>query len=137
MILPEILILAPISVGELFDKISILMLKAEHLVDPEQLSNVVRELDALRALKVTSGLEGCFEELFAGLAAVNRCLWGLEDELRGLEAEQRFDSQFIAAARSVYRCNDQRAALKRQINLMSGSRIMEEKSHPSPVPSGL
>ncbi|MDQ0506928.1 DUF6165 family protein [Xanthobacter agilis] len=122
-------LLAPISVGELLDKISILMLKAERLTDGGQIANVSRELEALRALRAASGLAAGFEDLFAALLDVNGRLWHVEDELRRLEALQCFDASFIALARSVYRLNDARAALKRRINLQSGSWLVEEKGY--------
>ncbi|MFG1481164.1 DUF6165 family protein [Xanthobacter sp. V4C-4] len=124
-----VVILAPIAVGELFDKISILMLKQAHLADGGQVANVALELEALEAVRLSAGLGGRFEDLFTALREVNGRLWRVEDDLRRLEAEQRFDADFIAAARSVYRLNDERAALKRRINLASGSRLVEEKSY--------
>lgn len=122
-------ILAPISVGELYDKITILMLKMVHVADPAQRDNVARELEALTELRVSSRLGESYEELFASLLEVNRRLWDVEDELRRLEAAQNFDAPFISLARSVYVLNDERAALKRQINMLSGSWLVEEKCY--------
>jgi len=120
----------PISVGELLDKISILDIKAAAIADPARRANVMRELAALMAVRrreVRSSAE--VERLYAELRAVNRVLWELEDSLREHERDGRFDDRFIALARSVYRDNDRRARLKRQINELTGSEIVEEKSY--------
>ena len=121
---------APISIGELFDKITILEIKAELIADPAKRANIVRELAALDALRrreiaPTSELEA----LGAELKAVNRGLWQIEDELREHERNDRFDARFVELARGVYRENDRRAALKRRINELTGSEIVEEKSY--------
>ena len=125
-------LLAPVSVGELLDKISILELKAELIAEPAARANVGRELAALEAVRrrqvaPAAGLEA----LSAELKVVNRRLWQIEDAIRRHERAQRFDGEFIALARSVYRENDRRAALKRAINELTGSAIVEEKSYRS------
>jgi hypothetical protein len=121
---------APISAGELFDKITILEIKAEHISDPVQHRNVVHELAALRAVCGRSlAPSEEIETLCRELAALNRRLWEVEDELRQREREQRFDNEFIELARSVYRNNDRRAAVKRRLNRLTGSTIIEEKSY--------
>ena len=120
----------PVSIGELLDKITILQIKVERLSQAHQLVNVERELAALNAVWQRWGL--CHPEvepLQAALKAVNLRLWDIEDALRQQEAQQRFDAKFIALARSVYKENDQRAALKRQINQITGSLYIEEKSY--------
>lgn len=123
------LIFAPIAVGELFDKISILNIKAAHATDPTMAANVRRERDALCALRDEHQLAARVGSLADELAAVNARLWDVEDALRALEAEGRFDEAFVALARSVYRENDLRAALKRRINEVANSAIVEEKLH--------
>lgn len=123
------LVLAPLSIGELIDKITILEIKSERIGDAEKKKNVDRELEALGRLRDELDLEPGVAPLAEGLAQVNRRLWVIEDALRALEAEGRFDAEFVALARSVYRENDQRAALKKQINLLARSAIVEEKSH--------
>lgn len=128
-----ITVVAPISVGELLDKISILMLKAERISQADQRLNVARELAALEALRAGLDLASRFQDQFAALLEVNGRLWQVEDELREHEAQQRFDAGFIALARSVYHLNDARAALKRQINVLSGSWLVEEKSYAGSV----
>jgi hypothetical protein len=124
-------LLAPISVGELLDKISILELKAEAIADSAKRANVLRELDALRLVRLHEvAASSQLETLCADLKAVNRVLWGIEDALRERERERRFDDGFVKLARSVYRHNDRRAAIKRQINELTGSEFIEEKSFP-------
>jgi hypothetical protein len=123
-------LLAPISVGELYDKIAILEIKAALLSDPAQRANVVRELAALEAVRdreVVPSTE--LQHLCGELKAVNRRLWDIEDALRAHERDSRFDAGFVELARSVYRENDRRAALKRRINELTGSEIVEEKSY--------
>lgn len=120
----------PVSWGELVDKITILEIKSERLRDERARANVAREL-ALLAAVVDPELTA-FAELAAKKAAlrtVNETLWGIEDELRLMEAAGRFDDGFVALARSVYRQNDKRANLKRQINDLLGSELVEEKSY--------
>ncbi len=124
-------LLVPISVGELLDKISILEIKAAEITDPAQRANVMRELaalDAVRGREVASAPE--LEALCSELQAVNRRLWRTEEEIREHERDGRFDDRFIELARSVYRDNDRRAVLKRRINQLTGSDIVEEKSYP-------
>jgi hypothetical protein len=125
-------LLVPISVGELLDKISILELKEAAIAEPAKHANVVRELAALeevRRREVAPLPE--LEALYAELKRVNGRLWQIEDDIRDHERAGRFDAAFVALARSVYRENDRRAALKRQINELTGSEIVEEKSYPS------
>jgi hypothetical protein len=120
-------ILAPISLGELIDKITILELKAEFLQDQAQ-RNAKQELLGLFA--VYEGLQITIEPvLVEELKAINRSLWGLEDEIRALEKLQSFGARFVEVARAIYRDNDQRAALKRVINTRYGSALIEEKSY--------
>ena len=123
------LIRIPVAVGELFDKITILRIKAARLSDAGQLENVRRELAELEA--VAAAVPGSVEldALVGQLQAVNDGLWDVEDGKRAHEREGRFDADFIALARRVYRENDQRAALKREINRLTGSTLVEEKSH--------
>lgn len=121
-------ILAPIAAGELIDKITILEIKAERIRDPGKRANVVHELEALNALRDAHGLD-TLSTLAADLKVVNETLWEVEDEIRELEAEKRFDARFIELARAVYVTNDRRAAIKKEINLAVGSAIVEEKSY--------
>ena len=122
----------PVAAGELIDKITILRLKEERLQRQEALANVRRELQALEAVLNEAvpalSIDGVMP-LTDALQAINTQLWDVEDGLRLFEAEQRFDQEFIRLARSVYQLNDQRAALKRRINEVCGSSLLEEKSY--------
>ena len=123
-------ILAPISVGELIDKITILRIKRERIRGAGAQANIARELESLLEIRARAGLvagevDGLEEQLFQ----VNGRLWDIEDQLRSLERENKFQERFIELARSVYRLNDQRSTLKRKINEVTGSGIIEEKSY--------
>ena len=117
----------PVPVGELVDKITILQIKAKRF-SGEALSNVQRELALLEGVLAGCGVE-LPNELVDALSEINQRLWTIEDDIREQEANGCFDDRFIALARSVYRCNDQRAALKRQINTTTGSHLIEEKGY--------
>jgi hypothetical protein len=122
---------APVSAGELLDKITILEIKSERIKDSEKLGNVRKELDALNAVATErlGELRMDIEEEFQQLKAVNGELWRIEDEIRDCEAKEDFGANFVALARSVYKQNDRRAAVKRTINLRLGSVLVEEKSY--------
>jgi hypothetical protein len=123
-------LLIPISAGELFDKISILELKAVAITEPARHGNVMRELAALKAVcRGQIAPEPELEALNAELKAVNGRLWQIEDSIRDHEHNRRFDERFIELARSVYRENDRRAELKRRINELTQSELVEEKSY--------
>jgi hypothetical protein len=120
-----------VSYGELVDKISILEIKAARARDPGQRRNIERELAALDlARRQIPDRAGVIRRLFDALKAVNERLWVIEDRLRDCERQQDFGAGFIDLARSVYRLNDRRAALKREINTALGSSLVEEKLHP-------
>jgi len=118
------------SPGEFLDKLTILEIKSERIADPAKLANVRRELELLRATWAASPLAARdVSRLLADLKAVNQALWHIEDRIRRLEAERRFGDDFVELARSIYRTNDRRAALKRELNLALGSDLLEEKSY--------
>jgi len=121
---------APISVGEWIDKLTILEIKLVEITDREKLDNVRREYATLLAA-APQGLLASAEvaALRDKLKAVNAELWLIEDEIRVKERACAFDAAFIALARAVYLTNDRRAALKREINLISQSDLVEEKSY--------
>ncbi|MGB0513519.1 MAG: DUF6165 family protein [Wenzhouxiangellaceae bacterium] len=120
----------PVSPGELLDKISILEIKADRIADPDKRHNVERELDLLTGIWHADGRETSdITALRADLRAINARLWDIEDAIRDCERESDFGDRFIELARSVYRINDQRAAVKRRINEALGSTIVEEKSY--------
>jgi len=118
---------APISVGELFDKITILEIKREFIEDIKR-KNVKKELDLL--LKIVDQLEIKIKKsLYNQLKDINKKLWLIEDEIRIQEKNNLFDEQFILLARSVYKNNDERSRIKREINTLFNSNIIEEKSY--------
>jgi hypothetical protein len=123
-------ILVPVSFGELLDKIAILQIKSERMSDPAKLTNVRKELDALSATWLSHpAAETQIVELRAGLKAVNERLWVIEDDIRNCERLQSFDDEFIRLARAVYFENDERARIKKEINVALGSAYIEEKSY--------
>lgn len=123
----------PISIGELIDKITILEIKDHQIEDAGKLRNVRRELNALGLVLRDTGLDQrqAVIALKRQLLAVNQTLWKIEDDIRERERLQDFGPEFVALARSVYRTNDQRFLLKRQINEVAGSEYIEEKSYQS------
>jgi hypothetical protein len=123
-------ILINVSPGELVDKLTILEIKLENIADPSKLSNVRREHDLLRTAFLANIAETTeLAELTAKLKGTNEQLWKLEDDIRDHERAGDFGDSFVALARSVYRTNDKRAALKRRISDLLGSAIVEEKSY--------
>ena len=123
-------ILVPVSFGELLDKIAILQIKSERMSDAVKLVNVRNELAALEqtwAAHPAAAVE--IDALRAALKAVNERLWVIEDDIRIKEKAQAFDEEFIRLARSVYFENDERARIKKDINLALGSSYVEEKSY--------
>jgi len=123
-------ILAPISAGELIDKITILRVKAQRIGDAAKEANVRKELALLEATALSHIPPSAdMERLTADLTAVNAALWDVEDGKRDCERRQDFGHDFVALARRVYIENDQRAAIKRAINAAAGSDIVEEKSY--------
>jgi predicted secreted acid phosphatase len=120
-----------ISIGELFDKITILKIKKNKIQDSKKLQNVEKELDILVPLSTPIALDfgDRLDALVENLADVNLKLWDVEDKLRILEKDKDFGSEFIELARSVYFLNDKRAVIKKEINLMSQSEIVEEKDY--------
>jgi hypothetical protein len=116
-----------ISNGEIVDKISILMIKNERLLDDRKKENVLREIAELTPsfLNISS-----FDNpLYLKLKSINSDLWNIEDRIREKERAKEFDDEFVSLARSVYITNDQRADVKRQINDSTGSLLVEEKSY--------
>lgn len=124
------LIHTPISFGELIDKITILEIKARRITDAEKVKNVRAELDLLNATWAAHPAAGVdIADARARLLAVNEVLWDIEDRIRLKERAQVFDASFIELARSVYYRNDERAVIKREINVKLGSPLVEEKSY--------
>jgi Family of unknown function (DUF6165) len=121
-------VLVPISIGELLDKVTILEIKSERITDPAKLVNIHKELNALletcKALNLSTTDVSVLE-----LKRINETLWVVEDALRDKEFHKSFDDEFIQLARDVYFTNDQRAAVKKEINIRMGSNFVEEKSY--------
>lgn len=123
-------ILVPVSFGELLDKIAILQIKSERMTDAAKLANVRHELAALERTWMAHPASGReVAQLRARLKAVNERLWEIEDDIRNADAGGVFDQGFIELARSVYLNNDERARIKRELNLALGSAFVEEKSY--------
>lgn len=123
-------ILIPASAGELIDKITILEIKLKNIVDPVKNRNVSIELEALSKCFEENIIQSNeIEELKTNLKQVNSALWNIEDDIRQCEQAGEFGEKFVELARSVYRQNDKRAALKKEINILLGSSIIEEKSY--------
>jgi hypothetical protein len=124
------IIMVEVGSGELVDKITILEIKSERISDQAKLKNVRHELDVLSQVRDTNlgDLTG-LAELTQELKQINEALWEIEDDIRACEAEKDFGEKFIALARAVYVTNDKRADVKKQINLLTGATIIEEKSY--------
>jgi len=120
----------PISPGEFLDKLTILEIKIERIVDPGKRENVRVERDLLAATWAASPLAAAdVSALVAELKGVNEALWEIEDNIRIKESTATFDAEFVELARSVYHTNDRRAEIKRAINLALASDLIEEKSY--------
>ena len=120
-------ILTPVSLGELIDKITILEIKQINMTGIK-LKNVDKELKLLKKILQDKNLEIDID-LINNLKAVNNNLWVIEDNIRKKESNQEFDKEFIQLARSVYKENDKRASIKKEINQMYNSELVEEKSY--------
>ena len=122
----------PVSVGEVLDKITILQIKLAHISDAAKRANIQNELDALLPLVAGDAFTtDQMQALIAELKSVNEALWDIEDDIREKEAAKSFDAEFIRLARAVYLTNDKRAEIKKEINLATGSDLVEEKSYKS------
>lgn len=122
--------LVEIAIGELIDKLTILQIKSEHIQEPAKLKNVLFEIELLNEARRQSVPESPeLTRLEVELKVVNQQIWDIEDAVRDCERNQRFDEHFVALARSVYKTNDKRATVKKRINELFNSRIVEEKSY--------
>ena len=127
-------ILVPVSVGEIFDKLSILQIKEQKISDPTKLGNVKNEIKELKKSILDFKIdEQSYSKLLnilkAKLFETNSKLWDIEDALRELENKKIFELEFISLARQVYITNDERAEIKKEINKLTGSNIIEEKHY--------
>lgn len=118
-----------VSPGELVDKLTILEIKLDRIADADKRDNISRERDVLAAAFVRLEDRAALPDLVAGLRRINETLWTIEDEIRDCERQDDFGTKFVALARAVYKTNDERAEIKRAINLALGSRLIEEKSY--------
>ncbi len=117
-----------VGAGELIDKITILGIKSERIAEPGRQANVRREMERLCAVRDAALPDSAsLREMAAQLHVVNAELWQLEDDIRRCDAAGDFGATFIATARAIYTANDRRSALKRDIDRLSGSAIVEEK----------
>jgi hypothetical protein len=129
------MILLPTSTGETVDKLTILQLKLEHITDPTKRENILREYDFLTAAinkaigTYDKSIYDQFHKLWVDIYNVNAKLWGIEDKIRDRERAKDFGSEFIELARAVYFTNDERSRLKKELNLLVKSGIIEEKSY--------
>ena len=127
-------ILAPVSVGEIFDKLSILQIKEQKITDPIKLSNVKTEIKELNKSIIDLDInekssQDVLDALKTELYETNFKLWDIEDALRKLESQKKFEREFISLARQVYITNDKRAEIKKEINRLTDSDIVEEKHY--------
>lgn len=117
-----------VSNGEIVDKISILFIKMEKMKDSNKINNVDKELKQLLPYLDEIGID-VEDELFKKLKKTNLKLWDIEDRLRKLESQKKFNGEFIELARQVYYTNDLRSTIKKEININTGSKLIEEKSY--------
>ncbi len=123
------LINTPISLGELVDKISILIIKQKNITDETKLDHVKKELDFLQKILMNYVQQEEINNYLENLININSKLWNIEDDIRECERKKLFDQTFIDLARSVYFTNDERAKVKNNINKTFGSELVEVKSY--------
>ena len=123
------LINTPISLGELVDKISILIIKQKNIIDKTKLDHVKKELDFLQKTLMNYVQQEEINNYLENLININSKLWNIEDDIRECERKKLFDQSFIDLARSVYFTNDERAKVKNDINKTFGSELVEVKSY--------
>lgn len=123
--------LVEISNGELIDKLTILEIKLVEIKDKDKLINIQKEFDTLNPLveKLFEKYDSQLQHYYDELAKINGQLWDIEDWIRECEREKRFDKEFVELARSVYITNDKRSEVKKLINILTGSGLVEEKSY--------
>ena len=123
------MIYIPVSVGELVDKITILKIKLNQIKDKKKLVNVQHEHDALTSLNEYVTIQKDVLEQQQQLMEVNLRLWFLEEDIRHYEKTNNFEAWFVDAARKIYKTNDERSRIKKEINVLCNSELIEEKSH--------
>ena len=123
------LVNTPISIGELIDKISILIIKKKNIIDVNKLKHIEKELSLLESTLSESVNDKKVKEFRDSLIEINSTLWKIEDDIRKCEKDKAFDQKFIDLARSVYQTNDKRSEIKLEINEFFGSTLVEVKSY--------
>ena len=123
------LINTPVSIGELLDKISILIIKEKNIVDDQKQYHIKNELDSLNKTLENSISRSQVKEYIEKLIEINSKLWLIEDDIRDCERKKQFDQKFIDLARAIYITNDRRSEIKLEINKRFGSKLVEVKSY--------
>ena len=123
------LINTPVSLGELLDKISILIIKEKNIVDDQKQYHIKNELDSLNKTLENSISRSQVKEYIEKLIGINSKLWLIEDDIRDCERKKQFDQKFIDLARAIYITNDRRSEIKLEINKKFGSKLVEVKSY--------
>ena len=123
------LINTPVSIGELLDKISILIIKEKNIANTQQLYHIKNELDSLNKTLENSISRSQVKEYIEKLIDINSELWFIEDDIRDCERKKKFDQKFIDLARAIYITNDRRSEIKLEINKKFGSKLVEVKSY--------
>jgi hypothetical protein len=118
-----------VSTGEIVDKLSILQIKKLNILEEDKLINIKKEFDYLLNIVENEIGVSTSDELYLKLFTINKKLWDIEDDIRDKERAKSFDDEFIKLARSVYFTNDERAKIKKEINVKYGSDFVEEKSY--------
>jgi hypothetical protein len=125
------MILVEVSIGEILDKLTILAIKKQKISDPQKLVHIEKEYDILEEKSKQYLNSEEVKNVFEELIEVNSKLWVIEDDLRDLESQKRFDEEFVEKARLVYMTNDHRFALKNRINQLTDSGVQEQKGYKS------
>ena len=125
------MILVEVSIGEILDKLTILAIKKQKISDPQKLVHIEKEYDILEEKSKQYLNSEEVKNVFEELIEVNSKLWVIEDDLRDLESQKRFDEEFVEKARLVYKTNDHRFVLKNKINLLTDSGVQEQKGYKS------
>lgn len=125
------MILVEVSIGEILDKLTILAIKKQKISDPQKLVHIEKEYDILEKKSKQYLNSEEVKNVFEELIEVNSKLWVIEDDLRDLESQKRFDEEFVEKARLVYMTNDHRFALKNRINQLTDSGVQEQKGYKS------
>ncbi len=119
----------PVSFGELVDKITILKIKLNEIKDEKKIKNILKEYNLLTSLSEYTNIQKKIKTQYEELLKINYRLWTLEEEIRRYEKDHSFGDNFVNAARDIYKSNDKRSQIKKEINIVCNSELIEEKSH--------